>query len=73
MLLEKEYYDTSNYDPFSPLFSTVNEKVIGKFRDECKCMSLLEFVGLRAKTYSLFEEKEKPSKRTVKNVKRGFV
>jgi hypothetical protein len=73
MLLEKEYFDTSNYDPSSPLFSKVNEKVIGKFKDECGGKSPIEFVGLRAKMYSLLEEKDKPSKRTAKGVKRGFV
>jgi hypothetical protein len=73
MLLERDRYDTSNYDPSSPLFSRVNEKVIGKFKDECGGVSPIEFVGLRSKMYSLLEEKDKPSKRTAKGVKRGFV
>ena len=36
-------------------------------------MSPIEFVGLRSKMYSLLDEKDKPSKRTCKGVKRGFV
>ena len=35
MQLEKDWYDTSNYDPNHPLYSKANEKVIGKFKDEC--------------------------------------
>ncbi len=73
MLLEKDWYDTSNYDPSSSLFSRTNEKVIGKFKDECGGKSPIEIVGLRSKMYSLLEEKDKPSKRTAKGVKRGFV
>jgi hypothetical protein len=70
---DRDLYDTSNYDPSSPLFSKINEKVIGKFKDECGGKSPSEFVGLRSKMYSLLVEKDKPSKRTAKGVKRGFV
>jgi hypothetical protein len=73
MLIEKDWYDTSNYDPSSPLFSKVNEKVIGKFKDETAGQSPSQFVGLRSKMYSLLIEKGKPSKQTAKGVKRGYV
>ena len=73
MYEDRHLYDLSNYDQTSPLFSRVNEKVIGKFKDECGGKSPSEFVGLRSKMYSLLVEKDKPSKRTAKGVKRGFV
>ena len=73
MLFKKNEFDTSNYDPLSPLFSRANAKIIGKFKDECGGMSPIEFVGLRAKMYSLFEGKDKTSIRTAKGVKCGFV
>ena len=73
MLLQKDWYDTSNYDASSPLFSRTNEKVIGKFKDECREKSPIRLVGLRSKKYSSLEGKEKPFKRTAKCVKRVFV
>jgi hypothetical protein len=73
MYIDRDLYDFSNYDPSSPLYSKANEKVIGKFKDECGGKAPIEFVGLRSKMYSLLEEKDKPSKRTAKGVKRGFV
>ena len=73
MYIDRDLYDFSNYDTSSPLYSKANEKVIGKFKDECGGKAPIEFVGLRSKMYSLLEEKDKPSKRTAKGVKRGFV
>jgi hypothetical protein len=46
-------YDTSNYPTGHSLYSTANEKVVGKFKDECSGILILEFVGLRAKMYSI--------------------
>jgi hypothetical protein len=72
-------FDTSNYDANfktqtgKVVFSKVNAKVIGKFKDECGSEAAEEFVGLRSKMYSLLVKKSKPSKRTAKGVKRGFV
>ena len=45
-------YDTSNYPPDHPLFSTANKKVIGKFKDELGGRLMTEFIGLRPKMYS---------------------
>ena len=55
------------------MYSKVNEKIIGKFKDECGGEPPLEFVGLRSKMYSLLVNKDKPSKRTAKGVKRRYV
>jgi hypothetical protein len=72
-------FDTSNYaKDFTTksgklLFSNKNVKVVGKFKDECGSVPALEFVCLRSKIYSLLVEKDKPSKRTAKGIKRSFV
>ena len=72
MALDKEWYDTSNFDPRHPLYSKVNQKVLGKFKDECGGKSPIEFVGLRAKMYSLLVN-ENEVKKTAKGVKRLYV
>lgn len=40
-------YDTSNYPPDHPLYSTVNHKVVGKFKDEMGGVPIKEFIALR--------------------------
>ena len=53
------HYDTSDYPPNHPLYSKINAKVLGKFKDECNGTAPLEFVGLRAKMYSILLKPEK--------------
>jgi len=48
----KSRFDTSNYPKKHSLFTNVNKKVIGKFKDEASSKQITEFVGLRAKLYS---------------------
>jgi len=48
-----QHYDTSAYPKTHHLYCPVNAKVIGKFKDENNSISPEEFVGLRAKLYSL--------------------
>ena len=50
-----EWFDTSNYLPYHPsgIPTGVNKKVIGMFKDEKGGKIVTEFVGLRAKNYSL--------------------
>ena len=52
MLLDADLYDTSNYPTDHPLHSTVDKKVIGKFKDELGGKVMTEFIGLRPKMYS---------------------
>jgi hypothetical protein len=72
-------FDTSNYSKDfltksgNVVYSNTNAKVVGKFKDECGSEVAREFVGLRSKMYSLLVDKDKPSKRTAKGVKRKFV
>ena len=47
-----DIYDTSNYKLGDVLFSSNNEKVIGKFKDELGGKVMSEFIGLRSKAYA---------------------
>ena len=53
MLRHSEDYDTSDYPSDHPLFSIVNKKVIGKFKDELNSLTGEEFYGLLPKCYSI--------------------
>ncbi|UYV83819.1 hypothetical protein LAZ67_X000294 [Cordylochernes scorpioides] len=44
--------DTSDYPLSHPLYSQVNKKVIGKWKDELCGQIMTDFVGLKAKMYS---------------------
>jgi len=46
--------DTSNFDSAHPLYSQTNRRVLGKSKSETWSMPPKEFVGLRAKMYSLW-------------------
>ena len=51
-----ELFDFADYPSDHPNFSTVNKKVVGKMKDECNGRLVREFIGLRAKQYSLLLE-----------------
>ena len=65
-------YDTSDYPVDDPLHSRTNAKVLGKMKDECSSLAPPEFVGLRAKMYSIFLPNVKP-KFTAKGVSRRYI
>ncbi|UYV75613.1 PLSCR3 [Cordylochernes scorpioides] len=48
----RDQLDTSDYPLSHPLYSQVNKKVIGKWKDELCGQIMTEFVGLKAKMYS---------------------
>jgi hypothetical protein len=50
-----EEYDFSDYPKDHPCYSVENNKVVGKFKDECLSRPIAEFVGLRPKMYSILE------------------
>ena len=46
-------FDTSNFDPLSPLYDKKYKKEVLKFKDEMGGESIHEFCGLKAKQYSI--------------------
>ena len=58
---DQDLFHTSEYPPEHFLFSEANKKKIGKFKDE-NAGKRLEFVGLRAKMYSMVTEEGKEKK-----------
>ncbi len=69
-----EWYDTSNYDKSHPsgLYSSKNKKVIGFYKDECGGKFISEFVGLKAKSYSI-EMADGKTEKKCKGVKKYVV
>ena len=72
MLCQSNCYDTSDYPVHHPLHSTKNKKVLGKMKDEMAGIAISEFVGLRAKMYSL-RTSAGIEKKTAKGVKRATI
>ena len=58
---DKYYFDCSEYPKDHFLYSTENQAVVGKFKDEFAGKIITEIVGLRSKLYSLtvHDDKEK--------------
>ena len=63
MLNEAERFDFSDYPKNHALYSDKNKKVLGKMKDETCGRPIREFVGLRAKMYSILCDDEKEMKR----------
>ena len=72
MKQDEELYDTSDYPKEHFLYSETNKKVIGKFKDETAGVPIVEFVGLRAKMYSILTEDGKESKKG-KSIKKSVL
>jgi len=69
-----DLFDTSNFDKDNPLYTTKNHRVLGKFKSETGSLAPREFVGLRAKMYSLdVPTNPKESKIRVKGVKKSYI
>jgi len=67
-------FDTSNFEPQHPQYSLKNHRVLGKFKSETGSAAPSEFVGLRAKMYSLHVPNlEKHSKVKAKGIKKSYV
>ena len=69
-----KWYDTSNYDKDHPsgLYSGKNKKVIGYYKDECGGKFIIEFVGLKPKSYS-FETSDGKVEKKCEGVKKYVV
>ena len=71
-----KYFDTSGYPKEHFLYSSVNNKVVGKFKDEVNGQIIVEFVGLRPKLYSFitdnwYYENEENQLKLEKNTKKS--
>ena len=53
---DKDKFDNSDYLESSPYFDKTNKKVIGKFKDEAASIPISEFIGVRSKMYSYFND-----------------
>ena len=61
----EKWFDTSNYDENykRPLLMGKNKKVIGLFKDELGGNIMIEFIGLKAKTYAYLMDDESEHKK----------
>ena len=64
-----DWFDFSNYPKDHPNFSNSNNKVPGKFKDEMGGKPIIEFVGMRAKMYSI--KAGEVTKKTAKGISRS--
>ena len=71
MKMHQHIYDTSDYPKDHPLYSEVNKKKIGLFKDELNSNPIYEFIGLRSKMYSILSSEGE--KKTAKGVCRRVV
>ena len=65
------FFDFSGYEKESPFYNDANKTVIGKMKDELNREITEEFLGLRAKMYSLQAKKEEM--KNAKGVKKNIV
>ena len=72
MFSNKEFFDFSDYDKDSKFYNTENMKKTGKMKGEMKGTATADFVGLRAKMYSILTRKGKEVKKT-KGVNKSVV
>ena len=56
---DKHLFDFSGYPINSDYFDSLNKKVLGKMNDEFNGVKISEFVGLKAKMYSLISDDNK--------------
>ena len=63
MFNNKNLFDLSNYNKNNKLYDPTNNKVIGKFKNECPNTQITHFAGLRSKLYSYLTDDNKPHKR----------
>ena len=62
MYEKKQYYDLSDFPKDHFLYDPSNKKVAGKFKEEFNSSIINEFVGLRAKSYSILFDSQKEKK-----------
>ena len=71
MVEDKDRFDFSGYPKGHPLYDVTNKKVIGKMKDETDSVPIRQFLGLRAKMYSMtYGDTEK---RTAKGISKAVI
>ena len=69
-----QHFDFSNLPPNHILYSPVNKRVPGKFKDECGGKNIAKFVGLRSKMYSfIFDGGENKEIKIAKGIKKAVI
>ena len=68
---DRELFDNSDYAKSSKFFFDENKKVIGKFKDETARKPIIEFVGIKSKTYSY--KTETKNNKTAKGIKKNII
>jgi len=68
-----KHFDCSEYPEMHRLYSTANKKKLGKWKDEnSKTGPIKQFVGIRAKMYSLRCERKRDSKLKAKGIVKAY-
>jgi len=67
-----ELFDTSNFETTHPLYFLQNHRVLEKFKSETGSLAPTEFVGLRAKMYSLHVPNYQ-TKIRAKGIKKSYI
>ena len=67
----EKYFDFSDFPKDHKCYSDLNKKKLGCFKDETAGTPIVEFVGLRAKMYSILLE-DGTSKNTAKGIQQHF-
>jgi hypothetical protein len=63
-------FDTANYPKNHPLYSSKNNKVIAKMKDETSGTPITQFVGLRSKVYSYKVDGDEENHNKLKGLKK---
>ena len=69
---DRDMFDNSDYPENSLCYCSANKKVIRKFKDEACGVPIVEFIGLRSKTYCYVNADKKVKKKT-KRIKHNIV
>ena len=67
-----EYFDFASYPASDKCFDPLNNKVIGKFKDEANGEQIVDFVGLRLQMYSYLLKKHKSNQPVEKHKPKGI-
>ena len=68
-----KHFDFSNYDKQHDMYSELNKRVPGCFKDETKGKIIEKFVGLRSKMYAIKVKDDQKEVKTAKGVKRSVI